>query len=245
MTPFEKRIADRTASFKTLATQLRTNHVVSGAAVTRLRPTAGSIQLLDDSAMPIIPQPVHAPYFEKPVKSQPAKIATDDPEALMKLATKLQGLENQAADMKRANEYVRKGDIDSLRKLGYSSEAIEKLFNTDDDKEGGYSKSEFSRLYASMRRVKVRIAELNNLAGRQSVTETNDRYMYQECMETCRILFTFARKPQAWVRELMSRHGFRFSSNTNTWQRMLTNEAILSANFLRKELVKEKVNFFE
>lgn len=241
MTPFEKRIADRTAGFKALAAQLQARPRV----VTGPRPVGDSKPILDDVAMSnLLPQITHPPYFEKVPVTKQADIASDDPDALAKLSLKLLGLENQIADMKRANAYVRAGDIDGLRKYGYSSEGIEKLFNTDDS-EGGYTKRDFSRIYASVRRVKTRVAELNALAGRQSVTETTERYMYRECMDSCRILITFSRKPLPWVRELMGRHGFRFHHDTNTWQRMLTKNAIYSTNFLRKELDKKEVKFFE
>jgi len=202
--------------------------------------------LLSDSPMTTLPTIVHAPYFEKPSKaSKPTGISTDDPDALIKLASKLQGLENKVFDMKRANEYVRAGDIASLRKFGYSDEGIEALFNKADDTEDGYTKSDFSKIHASIRRTKKRIAELNELAGHKTKTENTSRYTYTECMKTSRIIFSFVSKPQVWVRELMLRHGFRYTKASNTWQRMLTKNAIFSANFLRKELDKENVSFFE
>lgn len=202
---------------------------------------------LADSTMTTLPTTiVHAPYFEKPSTASKAMgISTDDPDALVKLAAKLQGLENKLADMKRANEYVRKGDIASLRKFGYSEEGIEALFNKDDDTEDGYTKSDFSKIHASIRRTKQRIVTLNELAGHKTKKEITARYTYVECMETSRVIFSFASKPQTWVRELMLRHGFRYTKETNTWQRMLTKNALFSANFLRKELDKENVSFFE
>ncbi len=236
MTTFHKR-ANRQFGYPVSVPQIK-----PGGIRRIVRPTLAQAFPVINSEIVIMKQPTHAPYFEKPPAAA-VSIAANDPEAINKLSVKLTGLENKLADMRRANEYVRAGDVSSLKLLGYSVEGIADLFERPGDEEG-YSRAEFTRLHSTIKKTKARIEELTAIAGRVTVTEQTNAYTYQECMTSYRVTFSFNDKPQQWVRDLLGRHGFRWSSITKTWNRMLSLNAISSASFLRKELDKKSTEIF-
>jgi hypothetical protein len=58
-------------------------------------------------------------------------IFSDDPDATEKLVDKIERLKKRQGVMKRANHVIRRANREGLSDLGFSDEAIEKLFQAD------------------------------------------------------------------------------------------------------------------
>ena len=86
-------------------------------------------------------------------------------------------------------------------------------------------------------RVEQRIRELERAAERNVTREQEGNgYTYREDVEENRVMFIFPDKPEADVRSLLKRHGFKWSPSRNAWVRMLNNAGRYAAERVREQL---------
>lgn len=169
-------------------------------------------------------------------------ISSDDPEAPDKLRAKLADMEERHERMKRTNALIRREDRAGLERMGYSADAIDKLFQPDWRGRPGFASYELTNNSANIRRVRERIAALEKMAectDRQE--EGQGCYTYREDIEDNRAVFLFDAKPKKAVRDLMKRNAFVFSptrspAGKSAYLRKLTPNAIATAKWLRPQL---------
>ncbi|QPQ89165.1 DUF3560 domain-containing protein (plasmid) [Burkholderia gladioli] len=168
-------------------------------------------------------------------------ISSDDPEAVDKLRVKLAELEERHERMKRTNALIRREDRAGLAALGYTADAIEKLFRPDYRGRAGFASYELTNSSANIRRIRDRIAALEKIAERCDREEQGQGYTYREDVEDNRAAFVFDAKPDKPVRDLMKRNAFVYSpsrspAGKSTYVRKLTPAAINTATWLRQQL---------
>lgn len=168
-------------------------------------------------------------------------ISSDDPEALDKLRAKLADMEDRHERMKRTNALIRREDRAGLEHMGYTADAIDKLFKPDWRGRAGFASYELTNSSANIRRVRERIAALEKIAERTDREEQGQGYTYREDTEDNRAVFLFDAKPDKAVRDLMKRNGFVFSPTRSpvgksAYVRKLTPNAITTAQWLRPQL---------
>ncbi|MFJ3465769.1 DUF3560 domain-containing protein [Achromobacter spanius] len=167
-------------------------------------------------------------------------ISSDDPEAIPKLKAQLQTLQERQERMKAANKVIRAraGDHDAqkdgLLALGWLTND-----QADDLLSGGfrgigYPAYSLTNNNANIRRIGQRIKELEAVRDRNGVVIEAVGYVYREDVEDNRAGFTFTAKPALEVRNLLKKHGFRYSPSRNhAWVRQLTGNAIFAAGQVR------------
>lgn len=165
-------------------------------------------------------------------------ISSDDPQALEKLRSKLDGLVKLQERMKAANAAIRmkdtaKGDA-KLAELGYTPEEIKQLREPDFCGRIGYPAFELSNNNANIHRIQGRIAELEKRAS----TPAPDGWEFdggKVVMNTGenRLQVVFDGKPDADIRDELKANGFRWAPSQNAWQRQLTNNAIYAAKRIK------------
>ncbi|WP_454875504.1 DUF3560 domain-containing protein [Paraburkholderia xenovorans] len=168
-------------------------------------------------------------------------ISSDDPEAIDKLRAKLADMEERHDRMKRTNALIRREDRAGLERMGYTADAIAKLFTPDWRGRAGFASYELTNSSANIRRVRDRIAALEKMAERTDREEAGDGYTYREDVEDNRAVFLFDTKPEKAVRDLMKRNGFVWSptrspAGKSAYVRKLTPNAITTAKWLRPQL---------
>jgi hypothetical protein len=168
-------------------------------------------------------------------------ISSDDPEALGKLRAKLADMEDRHERMKRTNTLIRREDRAGLERMGYTADAIEKLFRPDFRGRAGFASYELTNSSANIRRVRDRIAALEKMAEHTDREEQGQGYTYREDVEDNRAVFLFDAKPEKTVRDLLKRNAFVFSptrspAGKSAYVRKLTPNAIATAKYLRPQL---------
>lgn len=175
-------------------------------------------------------------------------VSSDDPEAVVKLREKLEGLKSRHAFMVAANKVVR-----AFWKAGVRDEAAGELWTryliklreiepriSESNAKGllqpdccgriGFADFEIRNSGANIKRVEGRVAELGRLAAKVEAAEAagvtrkvTDLGPYQviENLEINRFQLKFPGKPIAAVRQVLKRNGFRWSPSEGCWQRML------------------------
>lgn len=165
-------------------------------------------------------------------------IKADDEKAIEKLQKKLDKMVAEQEMMKKANAYYRKwktmkgfdGVSDDTAKQ--MDEAIEKSMY-----QKPYEPWRLSNNNANIKRVKSRIANLEQVKSEGTKKEENEYFKVVENSEAMRLQLYFDEKPSAEVREVLKTNGFRFSpKNNNAWQRQLTNNARYACERVIKQL---------
>ncbi|KVP19767.1 DUF3560 domain-containing protein [Burkholderia ubonensis] len=168
-------------------------------------------------------------------------ISSDDPEAIDKLRAKLADMEERHDRMKRTNTLIRRNDRAGLERMGYTADAIDKLFRPDYRGRAGFAPYELTNSSANIRRVRDRIAALEKIAERTDREEAGEGYTYREDVEDNRAVFLFDAKPEKPVRDLLKRNAFVWSptrspAGKSAYVRKLTPNAITTAKWLRPQL---------
>lgn len=154
-------------------------------------------------------------------------IFSDDPQADEKIAAKIARLEHRQEMMKQANKLVRKEDREGLREMGFSEGVITQLLTPDFCGRLGFADYMLSNNSANIRRLKKRLASLEQVPTETTETE-HDGYTLVENADEYRIQILFDDKPPAEVRAKLKAHGFRWAPSQSAWQRHL-NDAGRSA----------------
>jgi len=169
-------------------------------------------------------------------------ISSDDPAAVEKLQAKLATMEASQERMKAANRAVRsKNPLEALRALGIEGDAAKSLLEPDFMGRVGFPAYALSNANAEMRRLRLRIAELEqrrrDLSPREmkagSVTVVMDP-------AENRVLITFPGKPCEADRTALKRSAFKWSPTRGAWVRQLTTAAEHAAQDLLQVLAAAK-----
>lgn len=167
-----------------------------------------------------------------------AGVSSDDPEAVAKLRANLEALETAQERRKSVNAAWRKAGRpapnagpDAWRPVGEACGLTEQ--------ELGELRLEMARLWgwqpnsapyptyaitnagAEIRRLKARIAELEQEASAAHVDEDHGACRLIEDPDDNRVRIVFAGKPAEDIRALLKRFGFRWSPQASAWQRHL------------------------
>ena len=181
-------------------------------------------------------------YEQKATAVGTGGISSDDPDALVKLKEKLESMKRSHALMKADNAAIRKGktpdrQIPALLELGLTQSQAEELLKPDFCGRIGFASFSLQNSNANIRRVEQRIRELERAAERNVTREQEGNgYTYREDVEENRVMFIFPDKPEADVRSLLKRHGFKWSPSRNAWVRMLNNAGRYAAERVREQL---------
>ena len=141
-------------------------------------------------------------------------ISADDPDAIQKLREKLVSLEAKQEQMKAENaEWRRAGHRAGRQDDGSWRDAPHPDFA-------------LTNSSARIRQVKARIEQLEQNAGRETVTaERAGGIRIVENAEMNRLQIFFPAKPGEETRMRLKRWGFRWAPSVGAWQRQLTNAA--------------------
>ena len=168
-------------------------------------------------------------------------ISSDDPDALVKLAEKLEAMQRNQALMIASNKAIRshstiEGKIDALIKLGHIEAVACELVKPDFCNRIGFADYQLQNNNGNMRRVKLRIAELQRSAQRLDVQIDAIGYTYKEDAEENRAMFFFPGKPTAAIRDLLKAHSFKWSPTRGAWIRQLNAQVQWIAGSLRPQI---------
>jgi hypothetical protein len=156
-------------------------------------------------------------------------ISSDDPNALEKLRTKLENMQKMQELMKAANKAIKKNfgkldqQIEALKELNFSDEGITKLLTKDCFSGIGFASYKMTNNNANMKRVKDRIANLEQIASleQKEVTIPGTQIKFVQNVEANRVQFIFPGKPDDATRSELKSRGFRWAPSEGAWQRQL------------------------
>jgi prefoldin subunit 5 len=171
-------------------------------------------------------------------------ISSDDPQAIEKLRAKLAELEGLQATIKAANAAIRKEkhperQIAALVALGHPEERARKLLEPDFAGRIGFADYHLTGNSAEIRRIKGRIAQLEQAAQRETTEEVTDKYTYREDTDENRVMFRFDGKPNEATRTLLKSRGFKWSPTRDAWVRLLNDKAIWAAQGIKAFLAAQ------
>ncbi len=179
-------------------------------------------------------------YEDKAAAVGHAGISSDDPDALPKLRAKLAGLKENQDFMKRVNAAIRKCKnpeerLPVLVAMGIEEEQAKELLIPNCFGLIGFAPFSLSN-NANIRRVEQRIRVLEQATRREDIQEEAGDYIYRENVSENRVMFIFENKPDADIRTLLKRNGFKWSPTRGAWVRMLNNAGRFAAQCVRREL---------
>lgn len=164
-------------------------------------------------------------YREK-IKSLAYKsniIKSSDSDAIDKLKAKIEKAEAEQAKMKEVNAYFRKHK--TLK--GYNNGEYDN-FELDDFYGVPYPPFMLQNNNAKIRNTKARLKQLEAAKNAPQSEKTENEYKFftvKENTEIMRLQLFFDGKPDADVRNVVKKNGFRWSPNNGCWQRQLTANA--------------------
>lgn len=161
-------------------------------------------------------------------------ISSDDPDAIEKLREKIEKAERDQEMFKAVNKLVRKKDRAGMAALGMSEKAIENAFTPDFCGRIGVPAYVLQNNNANIRRMKERIAILEQNAKRERTENIVNGVRVVENAEENRLQLFFPGKPDDAVRKALKGSGFRWSPSAGAWQRQLNNSARWAAECVLK-----------
>lgn len=169
-------------------------------------------------------------YEQKAASVGTGGISSDDPEAVVKLKTKVEKLEQVQATMKAINKIIKSKKLDDAAKVeaitnaGLTTEArASELLKPDFCGRIGFASYQLTNNNANIRRIKQRIEALTQAEQAEDVHRQADGYDYYECTTENRVMFEFDGKPPEEIRTTLKRNGFKWSPSRLAWVRMLNN----------------------
>lgn len=174
-------------------------------------------------------------YVKKAAAVGDGGVSSDDPDAIAKLMGQVEQLTANQERMKKINQVIRKhkGDAEGQRRallgLGCSEESAQQLIKPDYAGRLGFPSYALTNNNANIRRIQQRIKQLQANQEREPIRIQGTGYAYAEDVEENRVTFMFEGKPEKATREILKRHGFRWSPTRGAWVRQLNNAAIWQA----------------
>ncbi|MFC3338084.1 DUF3560 domain-containing protein [Paracandidimonas soli] len=181
-------------------------------------------------------------YADKAAAVGKGGISSDDPDAIEKLKAKLASLQAWQDAMKKLNGVLRrhaKADpetrISALVATGLVDDTrARELIKPDFMGRIGFAPYQLQNNNANIRRIAQRIKDLEKVADRPEFERSGHGYTYREDPQENRAMFLFDGKPAKETRDLLKRHGFRWSPTRSAWVRQLTGNAQWAAmDFMR------------
>lgn len=168
-------------------------------------------------------------------------ISSDDPDAVKKLAAKLEQRTKQQDYMKAVNAALRLKDTAKgnarLAALGMEPDEVAARRQPNEfGRIGVFPRWMLSNNSAEIRRIKQRIEDLRKAQEREDAAEDVETDLYTYRVEDNRVQFVFDGKPEPAVRGILKRYAFRWSPSRGAWVRQATASGIYAAKRVRKEL---------
>lgn len=170
--------------------------------------------------------------LDKAAHPENAPIMAGDADALERLHKKLESCRALQERMKTANKAIRaaKGNrekaMESLQALGYSAAQANTLLTEDFLGRVGYADYELANNNAEIRRIKERIAKIEQMRAMPETEQENaDGVRMVINGEAARIQLFFPGKPDADTRADLKRHGFRWAPSCGAWQANINTRA--------------------
>ena len=158
-------------------------------------------------------------------------VMSDDPDAMLKLQLKLEGLERLQEHMKEINAYYRK------------HKTLDGCPDRRPDEFGPFPSWALSNNNANIRRIRGRIEQLQKeeeRAAENAGPKQGDGFVLKENHEIGRIQFIFDGKPDEKIREILKGRGFRWAPSEGAWQRMLNDNGRFAAERAIEEMATLK-----
>lgn len=186
-------------------------------------------------------------YANRAASIRHGGISSDDPDAITKLRGELASMQTSQEKMKAANKAIRSGktpekQLAALVALGFTENVAAELLKKDFAGRTGFASYSISNNSADMRRVELRIKQLEAVKEREDKEEAGKGYTYREDTQENRVMFIFEGKPDEATRELLKRNGFKWSPSRDgkPWVRHLNNAGLHHAKVVRDALTLEK-----
>lgn len=178
-------------------------------------------------------------YANKAASVGTAGISSDDPDAIKKLTTKLEKLQDKQNFMKAVNKALRIKDIDksneALELAGLNFTQTRTIRNPDCFGNIGFASFSLTNNNAEIKRLADRIKKLSKVQVLEPVTEEHEGFEYKEADNRCQ--FVFEGKPSDDIRNILKHNAFKWSPTRGAWVRQLTDNGKWAA-----ERVKEQLN---
>lgn len=175
-------------------------------------------------------------------------ISSDDSDAVERLKEKLASLEKSQSVMKEINSIIRskiekETKLDAMQNLmpNTKRETLAKLFEPDFCGRIGFADFELTNNNANIRRIKLRIAQLEKSKGQEAKEYTVKGVKIVHNVDDNRLQLFFDGKPEEWTRDNLKRYGFRWSPYNGCWQRMLNNQGIYAGQQVINTLPKKEM----
>lgn len=178
-------------------------------------------------------------------------IKSDDENALEKLQSKVEKLTQNQERYKKMNAYYRKNK--TLK--GYEGISDDEAVKLDKDIQESYYQVPYAPYVlqnnnANIRRIKERINTIKKLKQQATekeeitveVSNVNDSeektelFKVVENADLMRLQLIFDGKPEAEIRDILKKNGFRWSPKNGAWQRQLTQNARYAVQTVIKEI---------
>lgn len=159
------------------------------------------------------------------LRPEEGPIMSGDADALERLRASISESEMRQVRMKAANAAIRKHakagpekQIEALRALFYSPGSARHLLKKDELGRIGHPDFEIRNEGANLRRMKKRLAELEQTKAMPDVVLEGVVARLQDCPSDNRVRLFFPGKPDEATRTILKRAGFRWTPSLECWQ---------------------------
>ena len=182
-------------------------------------------------------------YYEAHPEARP--ISNSDEDAMERLKAKLEKMEKERELNNAINKIVRRKPkaectpekVEALKALNLSETLITEIFKPGFCGGVGIPAYVNQNLGGNIKRVKERIAELEQVKSVESDSiDLGDGVTVTQDTEAMRVYFEFPGKPSDEVRALLKSNGFRWTPSQGHWGRKLTGNASHSARKVMEQL---------
>jgi hypothetical protein len=171
-------------------------------------------------------------------------INSDDPSALQQLSARLAKLEENQNAMKRINRQYRKGGWAAVEGLTETERETAKAAMQADWRSDPkpFESYRLTNNNANIRRIRLRIKELQSIAQFEDFSEEFEGYKTSACVADNRVRVEFDQRPNRDVTHFMRRSGFVFSRQAMAWQRKLNAAGLLALKRIGRQLQSMALN---
>lgn len=169
-------------------------------------------------------------------------IKSSDERVVEKLEEKLEDLKDTQERMKAVNKALWMKDTeagnDLLREMGYSEEDINELRTPDYIGRIGYPPYLLTNNNQNIHRIEGRLKQIKEVKEKgDSEQDYSDLgFVLKENAEIMRLQIIFDGKPEADVRSILKKNGFKWAPSQGAWQRMLNSAGKYAFKRVKEEL---------